>query len=250
MADDQIYDRLSRIQTLWSKLLEPAEGDAHADRQRQELLLRYYGAAFRYLLGIVREPNIAEELVQDFAVRFMRGDYRQADQQRGRFRDFLKTALRNQARDYWRKRQLARERQPGSVSAFEPPAPTEPESDAQFVADWRNELLAKTWEALEKYEQSFGKPFCTVLRLKTQNPALRSPELAERLGRNLQKTISADSVRQTLHRAREAFADLLLDEVERSLADRDLARLEEELIELELMEYCRLALERRKNQPT
>jgi RNA polymerase sigma factor (sigma-70 family) len=250
MAENEIHDRLSRIQTLWSKLLEPTAGAAVAEKRQQELLVRYYGAAFRYLLGIVREPGIAEELAQDFAVRFMRGDYRHADPQRGRFRDFLKTALRNQARDYWRKQQRAHERQPGSLTANEPVAPPEPESDAQFLSDWRDELLAQTWESLAQLEQSSGKPYYAVLRLKTQEPTLRSPELAARLGQELQKAISPESLRQTLHRAREAFADLLLEEVERSLGDQDLQRLEEELIELQLMEFCRLALERRKKPST
>jgi RNA polymerase sigma-70 factor (ECF subfamily) len=243
--DDPLYDRLSRIQTMWSKLLAPGGNAAQTDAF-QELLLRYYGAAFRYLVGIVRDAGVAEELAQDFAVRFMRGAYCQADPQRGRFRDFLKTALRNQVRDYWRKQQNARARQPDSMAASEPPAPPEPDSDAQFVAEWRNELLAHAWEGLAQLEQSTGKPYCTVLRLKTQEPALRSPELAERLGRDLNRTISAEALRQTLHRAREAFADLLLDEVQRSISNRDLQGLEEELIELQLLEYCRQALGRRQ----
>ena len=55
----------------------------------------------------------------------------------------------------------------------------------------------------------------------------------------------AGGVRQTLHRARERFADLLLDEVIQSLDHPDAERLEQELIDLALLEYCRPALERR-----
>jgi RNA polymerase sigma-70 factor (ECF subfamily) len=250
VADDDLHDRLSRIQTLWSKILDgrPGADAPQADAQQKQLLLRYYGAAYRYLLAIVRESQAAEELAQDFAVRFMRGEFRQADPERGRFRDFLKTALRNLARDHWRKQQRAREHQPESFSAVEPPAPPDEAGDAQFVADWRDELLEKTWEALAEFEQSSGKPYCAVLRLKTWEPNLRSPELAARLGQALGKTFSPEPLRQTLHRAREAFADLLLDEVNLSLSNAGLERLEEELIELQLMDYCRLALERRKGR--
>ena len=101
MMENDLIDRLSRIQTMWSKLLATSAGAA-AEQQRHELLVRYYGAAFRYLLGILRDPAVAEELAQDFAVRMLRGDFRRADPQRGRFRDFLKTAVRHLVIDYWR----------------------------------------------------------------------------------------------------------------------------------------------------
>jgi len=45
------------------------------------------------------------------------------------------------------------------------------------------------------------------------------------MGRDFNKTMSPEALRQTLRRARKAFANLLLDEVERSLADRDLDQL-------------------------
>src|SRR5258707_8610316 len=98
MATQANLDRLSGIQTHWSELLNAAHGP-------QDLLLRYFGAAQRYLLAIVQDPVTAEELAQDFAVRFLRGDFCGADRTKGRFRDFLKTCLRNQVRDHWRRTQ-------------------------------------------------------------------------------------------------------------------------------------------------
>ena len=56
MAADESQERLSRIQTLWTQLLTPVDG---ADK---ELLLRYYAAAFRYLLAMAQDAAIAEEL--------------------------------------------------------------------------------------------------------------------------------------------------------------------------------------------
>ena len=46
-------------------------------------------------------------------------------------------------------------------------------------------------------------------------------------------------------RAREKFARLLLEEVVHSLDPSPVAEVEQELAELELLEYCRLALRRR-----
>ena len=57
--------------------------------------------------------------------------------------------------------------------------------------------------------------------------------------------MTALGVRQMLHRARERFADLLVEEVAQTLGDPTDERLEEELIDLELYEYCRVALRRR-----
>jgi hypothetical protein len=49
-----------------------------------------------------------------------------------------------------------------------------------------------------------------------------------------------------IHRAREQFADLLLDEIMPSLERPTLDTLEEELIDLDLIEYCRGALDQRR----
>ena len=62
----------------------------------------------------------------------------------------------------------------------------------------------------------------------------------------LKKPISADGVRQTLHRARALFADLLLDVVSQCAGSPDGAGLEKELIDLQLLDYCKSALNRRK----
>jgi RNA polymerase sigma-70 factor (ECF subfamily) len=62
----------------------------------------------------------------------------------------------------------------------------------------------------------------------------------------LGKPLTAAGVRQTLHRAREHFADLLLDELVQALAEPTEADLEDELTELGLLEHCRPALERRR----
>src|SRR5262249_42324166 len=67
------------------------------------------------LRAMVRDDDAAEELTQEFAVRFLRGDFRQADPSRGRFRDLLKRALRHLAIDYWRRQRAEKERLPISL---------------------------------------------------------------------------------------------------------------------------------------
>ena len=67
------------------------------------------------------------------------------------------------------------------------------------------------------------------------------PGSAARLGRPL----TAAGGRQMLHRARERFADRLIEEVAHSLGDPTPERLAEELIDLGLYEHCRPAWQRR-----
>jgi RNA polymerase sigma-70 factor (ECF subfamily) len=83
-----------------------------------------------------------------------------------------------------------------------------------------------------------------VLRFRAENADVRSAEMARQLQARLGKPLTGAGVRQTLHRARERFADLLLEEVARSLETSEVDRLEQELIDLDLLTYCRDALDR------
>jgi RNA polymerase sigma-70 factor (ECF subfamily) len=68
--------------------------------------------------------------------------------------------------------------------------------------------------------------------------------MAEQLSAVLGKPQTAAGVRQALHRARDKFAELLLYEVRQSLENPTKDRLEQELADLGLLEYCKPALER------
>ena len=236
MQPDDLNARLASISTQWTQLFAAHQdrGGAAAAAQR-ELLLRDYGAVYRYLLGTVRDPGAAEELAQDFAVRFLRGDFKRADPQRGRFREFLKAALRHLAHDHWRKQ----ERVPAHLPSDGP----EPADDAPaqpFLGRWREELLAQAWAALAEVERQSGQPYHAVLRGTAEG--VRSAQLAARLSAEWGKPFTEDGVRQVLHRARQKFAELLVEEVARSLQTSEPEALERELIELGLLDYCRSAL--------
>jgi RNA polymerase sigma-70 factor (ECF subfamily) len=244
MQPNDLNERLSSIKTSWAKLFEAHRGEEDAAlAARQQLLLRYYGAVFRYLLGTVRDEAAAEELTHEFAVRFLRGDFCRADPRQGRFRDFLRTALRHLAQDYWRDRDKALPPLPPDSPERHPPPGDD--FDRGFLDNWREELFARTWEALAKAQEETGQPYHTVLRCKAENLQLRSPQLAEQVGTRTGKAYTEDGIRQLLHRARERFWDLFVEEVARSLETSDPAQLEQELIELNLLDYCRSALARR-----
>lgn len=244
MEQNDSNDRLSRIRTHLTKWLEAHQGEGEAAvAARRELVLRYYGAVYRYLLSMLREPAAAEDLTQEFAVRMLRGDFKHYDPERGRFRDFVKAAVRHLVMDHWKKR---KDKKPRALlpDEAEPVAeiPPDAELDLEFLSKWKEELIARTWEALQKHQEEDGPPYYTVLRCKTDQPEARSTQLANQVSAQLGKAVTAESLRQLVHRARSRFAELLVEEVGRSLHTAAPDRVTEELIELGLMSYCRAAV--------
>src|SRR5262249_41119310 len=140
-----------------------------------------------------------------------------------------------------------RRKWPGPLPAGRPgevPDPTWEEPEDEFTDSWRDELLARAWAALAEADEHTGQPFFAVLRFRADHPELRSPQMAERLAAPLGRSLTPAGVRQILHRARERFAELLLDEVVHALDNPTPEALEEELIDLALLDYCRPVLER------
>jgi DNA-directed RNA polymerase specialized sigma24 family protein len=235
---------LSQILTHWSVVFQAHQGPASqvAEAQRQ-LMERYGGAVHRYLLGLLRDPDAADELAQEFAVRFLRGDFKNVEPGRGRFRDFVKQALRNLTIDYWRRRARPRE---GIEDSPEPSAPDPGLRDFehQFLVSWRDGLMDRAWRGLALHQEQTGQPYHTVLLYRAEHPEQHSPEMAEHLSSRLGRPVNASWVRQSLLLAREKFVELLLEEVGASLREPTADHLEEELADLGLLEYCRGGLRR------
>jgi RNA polymerase sigma-70 factor (ECF subfamily) len=232
--------RLSRIATRWTVLQDARDASPEvAAEARKLLLLRYHRAAYRYLLGAVRDPDVAEELAQELALRFLRGDFRRADPGRGRFRDYLKTALIHLVDGHHR----GRRDRPRPLPTDEiVPAATAAVPDGEFLNGWRTELIDRALGALAQAHPTQH----AALIARLEDPTATSTELAERLTARLGKPVRADQVRKALQRAHEGFAELLLEEVTLSLGPDPGVALEQELRELDLWKYCRQALERRR----
>src|SRR5581483_10567205 len=239
------HQRLDRISTLWS-VVSRSQGGApeEVSAAQRELLQRYGPAVHRYLLVTLRDPEAADELAQEFARRCIRGDLRGARPDRGRFRHFVKGVLSHLIADHYRRRQ--KEPRPLSAGAVEPAAPDEAgtDRDREFLDNWRGELLTRAWDALAEIQRRTGNHFYAVLHARAGQPNASSAEMAELLAARLGKPVTRDRVRQTLHRAREKFTDLLVNEVLATLEQPTVEGLEQELIDLGLLEYCRPVLQR------
>lgn len=251
MNEAELHSRLSRISTMWT-LLNQAQASPRDDSHAAlvALIERYQGAAYRYLLGAVRNPDVADDLFQEFALRLAQGAFRSVDPQRGRFRDYLKSSLYHLVVDYQKRQRKAH--RPLEDQAIEPAAPEwDPDqSDEQFVQNWRDEMLAKAWTALQESERCGGQPYFSVLRFRAEHPDASSAQMAAALSQQLQPNIplTETGIRKTLQRARSHFAALLIAEVARSLGNPTDDELEEELIAVGLLAYCRSALHQRRKE--
>ncbi len=244
MDDSDARDQnLSQIGTIWSMVYSAHQGAGEAVTQaQQQLMERYSGAVYRYLMGALHDRHAADDLFQEFALRFVRGAFRNASPERGRFRDFVKTSLYHLIVDHHKRKHKGPQALPVEDIGAEPAVTDSHDFDAEFLHSWRQEILCRTWEALARSSQE-GPPFYRVLRLRAEKPDASSADMAAELSTALGKPVSADWVRQNLRRARERFAGLLLDELAGSLAKPTRDRLEQELLDLNLLVYCQQALQ-------
>lgn len=240
--------RLSSITTMWSVVLDAHDAEPQVAQAAQRRLLdRYGGSIKRYLLKATRDEDSADELYHEFVLRFLRGDYRKASPQRGSFRGYVKTVLAHLIVRHHKQKKAGEFRQMGP----EVPEPAVEQSmslaeDRDFLDSWRSELTARCWAALARDEEAGGQPYFTILQFRSAHPTMPSAEMAEALAAKFGRPLTAVGVRQSLHRARLAFARLLVEEVMQSLVDPTDEQLDQELIVLGLFEHCRPVLEERR----
>jgi len=232
--------RLSQIETLWSVVRQAHDDESEeTSAARAQLIERYSDAIQRYLMACLRDRDAAEEVFQEFSLRFVRGDFRYVSADKGRFRSYIKTVIYHLVADFGRRKNKFAATALEHESMLAGQEASSLKLDQQFQTSWRDSLLGKGWEELKRYEKESGKAWHTVLIARAENPQLRSPELAELVSGMVGREISSGNVRVLVHRARERFAEILIALVRESLASTDGETLEHELIDLNLWQYCK-----------
>lgn len=236
---DEETSRLEAIVTRWSLLGQARDGSEFSSAEaRNALALRYVPAVRRYVGAILRDDHDADDVTQDVVVRLLAGDFGGADPNRGRFRDLLKTAVRNMVRNYLNRQKRRR------GSGLDPSL-LEEEGDASgaddpWTGEWRKQVLDLAWNSLqqEQRRRPQGNAYA-VLRLRMDYPDDSSEQLAARLSQQLGREVKPDAFRQQLKRARTLFAELLVAEVSRGLANPSPEAIQEEFASLGLLPLVR-----------
>lgn len=242
--------RLEAISTRWT-LLRRAHGASvtSAGEARNALVLRYLPVIRRYIGALLQNDQDADDVTHDVVVRLLGGDFAGADPARGRFRDLLKTAIRNMVRNRWAR---DKRRRASGLDAAEVAAEPDSADEERWTAEWRESVLDLAWKAFQEQEQARpGSTSYTLLRLRADHPDDSSEELAARFSAATGRPVRADAVRQKLRRARLQFADLVIAEVARALNDPTPEKIEDEIVSLGLGALLRdlLPAERREMPP-
>ncbi len=224
MNADTPRSMIDEISTRWPLIHDPAQ-----------FALRYAPAIEGYLHALVRDPDRVEDIRQDFLLRVVQKGIVPADNLKGRFRNYLKAAVRNAAFTSLRKKSHLQ-----ADSAVLHQLPDEDDShptDREWVDHWRKCMLERVWEALELHErQAPDNHAYTVMRIYIHNQATEdSDQMAARASDQLKKPMRADAFRKQLSRARRLFAKLLIQEVVQTIEQPTPERIEEELVEVGLL---------------
>jgi RNA polymerase sigma-70 factor (ECF subfamily) len=244
VEDVEKEPRLSELSTQWTMLFQAHHGTPQEVNDALRLMmLRYSGAVHRYLLKTVREPEEVKELDQEFALRFLKGSFLKYNPKVGRFRDYVKGAVRNLMIDYYRQKEKTRRLDTDTELNVVGDSGLA-DLDQRIIDAWRDDLLDRAWNALGDFEQRTGQPYHTVLRCRVINPKDTSAQMAEKLGPRLGRIITPGACRQLLQRARDKWAGSLIDEVKVSLKQPTRENVEEELADLHLLHLCKPVLKR------
>ncbi|MCY2964986.1 MAG: sigma-70 family RNA polymerase sigma factor [Planctomycetota bacterium] len=223
---------LEQISTCWPSIRDPVQ-----------FVMRYARAIRKYVAAVVRDSHDADEVAQDFLVRVFEKGFCPENVSRGRFRDYLRSAVRYVAISHLRKKR------PGELNEQALSQLTQPEVESEaeraFTSEWRACLLDRVWQSVEQLErQTDGNLDYTVLKLHVADPTAHSDRQAAELSRLVGREIRADAFRKQLSRARKRFAQQIVNEVRKTLQQPTAESMEDELIDLDLMEYVREFLKR------
>ena len=197
-----------------------------------------------YLRALLPTRDDADDVEQEFLLQVVEKGFPTVAPGRGQFRHYLIAVVRNAAFGYLRRRS----KQPSVAADLSHVADLssiaiESAADQEWQRSWRECVLLNTWHALRDHQKKTkGNQFHTVLKASVEHPEEDSPTLAARVSKFSGQTLSPESFRKQLSRARVRFGELLVEEVSRTITDVTPELLSEELGELDLLKYVRTLL--------
>ena len=210
-----------------------------ANGDPMQFVLRYAPAIRKYLESLLKNSHDAEEVAQEFLLKGILRGFVLTTQLRGKFRYYLKTAVRNAALTH-----LPR-RRPDSAGGVDPGQFADAQDEQPWLAEWRGCVIDRALQALDHHQQQTpGNLFYTVVRLSLDHPEEDSVPLAAQ-GRYPGRPHAAGRrLSQAIEPGAPPLAELLTAEVARTLDQPTPERIEEELCELGLLTFVPPFLQR------
>lgn len=213
--------------TRWSVVLNAGRHDSPAAEQALATLCQqYWYPLYAYIRRRVADVNEAQDLTQAFFARLLEKNVLgRAAPERGRFRAFLLTALRNFLANEWdrartRKRGGGRERLSLDLAEGESRLKLEPVDDFTpervYERQWALTLLAVVMERLRAEFVNADKARQFELlkgALTGDRHSVSYTTAAAELG------MSEEASRQAVHRMRKRYRELLREEIGQTVAE-------------------------------
>lgn len=223
---------LTSLETSWTNIRNAHLPGLEGEVAMRDLVGRYHDAVKHYLRLKLRDPHLADEVLQEFWVKLLNHKMAGADSNKGRFRDYLRTVLHRIIIDHFRGKKL---------QAL--PLGDLPDSnlvDQEYDRIWREAVIRRVWARLETYEVRTPKNrYATVLHLRVDHPKASIEEIATILGDRYQTRVSPEAFRKTLQRARAKFLELLVEELRLTIHPASDEEIEAEINDLGLAQLYR-----------
>ncbi len=213
--------------TSWSLVIDAKErGNTSAEAALAELCQRYWYPLYAYVRRRVGNVAEAQDLTQEFFARLLgKNVLAAASQERGRFRSFLLTAMKNFLANEWDKAKAAkrgggRRTLPLVFDTAESRLSLEPAHDLTperlYERQWALTLLELVVDRLEREFAAASKQ----AQFTALKPAIAGSQVAlDYAAAASQLGMTEDAVRQAAHRLRRRYRELLRDELARTVAD-------------------------------
>jgi RNA polymerase sigma factor (sigma-70 family) len=214
------------VTTHWSVVLAAGHGDTpRASDALAHLCKTYWYPLYAYARRRGCPPHDAQDMTQEFFARLLAGNWvAKADQQRGRFRSFLLSAMKHFMANEWNKAQAQKRGGGHSVLSLnddsaesryrlEPVEKSTPET--LFERGWAVTLLDGVLARLEEEHGRTGKQaWMDAMRpaLTADRGTIDYASIADKLG------ITETAARVAVHRLRQRYRQLIRAEVASTVA--------------------------------
>jgi DNA-directed RNA polymerase specialized sigma24 family protein len=222
---------LDEISTRWAQIGDP-----------MQFVMRYGTAIRKYLVAMLDRVEDAAEVEQEFLAKMVEHRFAGANPDQGKFRKYLKTAVRNAALMHIRRQRTTKKLESNYAEHLEATG-GQSTADTEYLDAWRRCVIDRVFTAMHREERAArDNSFYTVLRTFLDHENEDSAAQAARASKSLGRPIKSDNFRKQLSRARRRFAELLVHEVALTIQDRTAETVEDELVETGLMETIRVFL--------